>query len=127
MKRRRRLRPPSKLTKAARRPAMASSKDNRMLSKSTQPSKYRALSILPIKSENAAPVLYELTGDSTEIGSSEDNAIVLSDPSVASHHLAVRRIGEGAHLLVDLAARWREQDHSWTRYRVGDAFWCPRH
>ena len=98
-----------------------------MPSESIKPDKYRALSITPIKTENAAPVLYELTGDSTEIGSSEDNAIVLSDPSVASHHLAVRRIGEGAHLLVDLAARWRERDRSWTRYRVGDAFWCPRH
>src|SRR5512135_804185 len=125
--RRRRLRPPSRLTKAARQPAPEPSKKNRMPSESTQPVKYRALSITPIKTENAAPVLYELTGDSTEIGSSEDNAIVLSDPSVASHHLAVRRIGEGAHLLVDLAARWRERDRTWTRYRDGDAFWCPRH
>ena len=89
--------------------------------------KYRALSIMPIETENAAPVLYELTGDSTEIGSADDNAIVLADPSVAPHHLAVRRIGESAHLLVDLAARWRQRDREWTKYREGDAYWCPRH
>ena len=94
---------------------------------SAAPDPYRALSILPIKIENAAPVLYELIGDSTEIGSADDNAIVLSDPSVAPHHLAVRRIGESAHLLVDLAARWRQRDRTWTQYREGDAYWCPRH
>ena len=91
------------------------------------PEMYRALSIVPIKSENAAPVLYELSGDSTEIGSADENAIVLSDPTVAPHHLAVRRIGESAHLLVNLASRGRQRDREWSRYRDGDAYWCPRH
>ena len=127
LNRRRRLHPPSRSTEAARRRAAALSKDDEMPSELAPPDTYRALSITPIKNENTAPVLYELTGDSTEIGSSEDNAIVLADPSVASHHLAVRRIGEGAHLLVDLAARWRQRDLAWTRYQEGDAFWCPRH
>ena len=98
-----------------------------MSSQPAAPDKYRALSITPIKTGNATPVLYELTGDSTEIGSADDNAIVLSDPSVALHHLAVRRIGEGAHLLVDLAARGRQRDRAWAKYREGDAYWCPRH
>ncbi len=98
-----------------------------MSSLSAAPDSYRALSIAPIKAKNAAPVLYELSGDSTEIGSADDNAIVLSDPSVAPHHLAVRRIGESAHLLVDLAERWRQRDREWIKYRDGDAYWCPRH
>ncbi len=88
---------------------------------------YRALSITPIETENAAPVIYELIGDSTEIGSADDNAIALSDPSVAPHHLAVRRDSSRDHLLVDLAARWRQRDRDWSEYRPGDAYWCPRH
>jgi hypothetical protein len=77
--------------------------------------------------ENAAPVMYELTGDSTELGSAEDNAIVLADPSVAPHHLAVRRDHNRDHLLVDVAERWRHRDREWARPRPGDAYWCPRH
>ena len=88
---------------------------------------YRALSITPTKLENTAPVLYELLGDSTEIGSAEDNAIVLADPSIATHHLEVRRSNECDHLLVNLSERRRARDLTWVKYRKGDAYWCPRH
>ena len=88
---------------------------------------YRALAITPIRSENATPVIYELLGDSTEIGSADDNAIVLSDASVAPHHLAVRRTGGRDHLLVDLHERRRCRDLGWLKFKPGDMYWCPRH
>ncbi|HEX9074847.1 MAG TPA: FHA domain-containing protein, partial [Anaerolineae bacterium] len=97
------------------------------MSRSTKLSPYRALAITPIHIENATPVLYELLGDSTEIGSADDNAIVLSDPTVAAHHLAVRRAGGREHLLVDLAERRRCRDRAWMLFQTGDMYWCPRH
>ncbi len=87
----------------------------------------RALSIVPLGVENATPILYELIGDSTEIGSADDNAIVLAHPSVAPHHLAVRRADERLHLLVDLTERWRQHDRQWLEFQPGDVYWCPRH
>lgn len=98
-----------------------------MSSPSSLKQQSRALSILPTQNENAAPVLYELDGESTEIGSAEDNAIVLAHPSIAPHHLAVRRSHERDYLLVDLVGNWRDRDQSWTQYQLGDAYWCPRH
>lgn len=88
---------------------------------------YRALAITPIRSENAEPVLYELIGNSIEIGSAEDNAIVLSDATVAPHHLAVRRVDDRDHLLVDLHQRRRGRDLYWVEFKAGDRYWCPRH
>jgi proteasome lid subunit RPN8/RPN11 len=88
---------------------------------------YRALSITPLNNANATPVLYELTGESTPIGSADDNAIVLSDASIAAHHFAVREADGRDHLLVDLAQRWRVRDYTWRAYRPGDVYWCPRH
>lgn len=91
------------------------------------PPTYRALSITPLNNESAAPVLYELTGESTPIGSADDNAIVLADDSIAAHHLAVRGSEGRDHVLVDLAERWRQHDWTWRNYRPGDSYWCPRH
>ncbi|MBI5302636.1 MAG: Mov34/MPN/PAD-1 family protein [Chloroflexi bacterium] len=88
---------------------------------------YRALSIAPTQVENAAPVLFELIGDSTEIGSADDNAIVLANPNVALHHLEVRRVDGRDHLLINLSERRRARDLTWFKYRRGDAYWCPRH
>src|SRR5512143_2991229 len=59
------------------------------MSRSAKSNPYRTLAITPIQLENATPILYELMGDSTEIGSADDNAIVLSDSTVAAHHLAI--------------------------------------
>lgn len=98
-----------------------------MLSPLNAQKQYRALSILPMQNENATPILYELDSDSTEIGSAEDNAIVLSDPSVAPHHLAVRHANEHDHLLVDLAGHWHDAQQTWVVYQANDAYWCPRH
>jgi len=88
---------------------------------------YRALSIAQTRIKNAAPVLYELTGASTEIGAADDNAIVLTDSSIALHHLTVRRANGRDYLLIDLADRWRHRDRTWCKFRPGDAYWCPRH
>ncbi len=88
---------------------------------------YRALKITPIDAENAAPILYELIGEATEIGSADDNAIVLADPSVAPHHFVVRRSDERMHLLVDLTERWKQHDRGWHEFQPGDVYWCPRH
>jgi len=88
---------------------------------------YRALSIAQIQVANAAPVVYDLTGETTEIGAAENNAIILSHPSVAPYHLTVRQAGGHDHLLVDLAERRRYRDRTWHQYRSGDAYWCPRH
>ncbi len=98
-----------------------------MASRSVKPLTFRALSIVPVGARNTTPVLYELLGDSTEIGSADDNAIVLAHPTVAPHHLAVRRMGDGEHLLVDVAARRRHRDLEWVRFKPGDAYWCPHH
>ncbi len=88
---------------------------------------YCALSITPIGVADAAPISYELIGDSTEIGSADDNAIVLADPSVAPHHLAVRRADDRVHLLVDVTERWKARDRGWLEFQPGDVYWCPRH
>jgi proteasome lid subunit RPN8/RPN11 len=98
-----------------------------MASRSAKPLTFRALSIAPIGATDPPPVLYELLGDSTEIGSADDNAIVLAHPTVAPHHMAVRRAGGREHLLVDVAERRRHRDLEWTRFKAGDAYWCPRH
>lgn len=97
------------------------------MSRSAKSSPYRTLAITPIQLENATPILYELMGDSTEIGSADDNAIVLSDSTVAAHHLAIRRAGGREHLLVDLAERRRCRDRGWSIFKPGDMYWCPRH
>jgi proteasome lid subunit RPN8/RPN11 len=88
---------------------------------------YHALSITPLNNPDAAPVLYELTGELTSIGSAEDNAIVLADANVSPHHLIVRGNEGRDHLLVDLAERWRKRDWTWRTFRAGDVYWCPRH
>ncbi len=97
-----------------------------MAPRPAKPTTYRALSIAP-SGANGAPILYELLGDSTEIGSAEDNAIVLAGPGVAPHHLVVRRAFGQEHLLVDLAERRRQRDPDLIRHRPGDMYWCPRH
>jgi proteasome lid subunit RPN8/RPN11 len=94
---------------------------------SLKPAIYRALSITPVEFGNAAPILCELTGDFTEIGSAEDNTIVLSDPSVAPRHLAIRRIEGQEHLLINLAEERHQQDPEWAQFKSGDYYWCPRH
>ena len=86
-----------------------------------------SLSIAQIQVENAAPVIYELTGELTEIGATKDNAIVLSNPGIAAHHIAVRYADGHHHLLVDLAKFRRQHDRTWHKYRGGDVYWCPRH
>lgn len=98
-----------------------------MAPRSAKPLPFRALSIARVGVKNAAPVLYELLDDSTEIGSADDNAIVLAHSTVAPHHLAVRCTGGREHLLVDIAERRRRGDREWTRVKPGDAYWCPRH
>ena len=98
-----------------------------MLSALNVRKQYHALSIVPTQNQNAAPVLYELDSDSTEIGSAEDNAIVLSDPSIQPHHLAIRHMDEQDFLLVDLAGHWHDATQTWVEYRPSDAYWCPRH
>jgi proteasome lid subunit RPN8/RPN11 len=88
---------------------------------------FRALSITPTRSDPTTPIMYELSGDSIEIGSTDDNAIVLADPNVAPHHLEVRCQDGRDHLLVNLAERRRNHDLVWMKYRAGDTYWCPRH
>lgn len=90
-------------------------------------STFRALAIVPLSDPQAAPVLYELIGESTSIGSAEDNAIVLMDASVAAHYGVVRGVGDQVHLLIDLGERWRARDYRWRESRPGDTYWCPRH
>jgi proteasome lid subunit RPN8/RPN11 len=98
-----------------------------MVGKRERSTAVHALAIEPVDVDNASPVLYELWSDSTEIGSAQDNAIVLSGPGVVPHHLAIRRAGEKAHLLVDLVQRRRCRDLEWVRFKSGDVYWCPRH
>ncbi|MBI5035362.1 MAG: Mov34/MPN/PAD-1 family protein [Chloroflexi bacterium] len=88
---------------------------------------YRALSLMPLKQENTAPVVHELNADSTKIGAADDNAIVLTDKSISPHHLEIRHDDGIDHLVVDLAERWRRHDATWFQFRDGDAYWCPRH
>jgi proteasome lid subunit RPN8/RPN11 len=85
------------------------------------------LAIAQIHAATAAPVIYELIDELTEIGASEDNDIVLSNPDIAPHHLTVRFADGLHHLLVDLAESRRLRDQAWNKYRSGDVYWCPRH
>jgi len=52
-----------------------------------------ALAIYAPARKGVTPVVYDLTGDSVEIGSAENNHIVLSGPGVEPYHLAMRQIG----------------------------------
>jgi proteasome lid subunit RPN8/RPN11 len=97
------------------------------MSQASHATPFRALAIAPLNDPNAVPVLYELTSESTSIGSAEDNAIVLMDDRIAPHYCVVRGKVDQVHLLIDLGERWRARDYRWREVRPGDAYWCPRH
>ena len=75
-----------------------------------------ALAIYAPARKGVTPVVYDLTGDSVEIGSAENNHIVLTGPGVEPYHLAMRQIGSQLCALVDLH----------TARRHGEGFWLKR-
>jgi proteasome lid subunit RPN8/RPN11 len=83
-----------------------------------------ALCIRSLAGDRAVPVLYELIAESIEVGSADDNDIVLAGPGVAPHHLAIRYM-EGEYCLFINLTMVGEQD--WLKPRPGDTCLCPRH
>ena len=73
------------------------------------------------------PVVYDLTGAPIDIGSAESNHIVLSEPSVAAHHLAIRRVRGQISALIDLSVARRKAEPFWLESRSGDTFLCREH
>jgi proteasome lid subunit RPN8/RPN11 len=72
-------------------------------------------------------VVYDLTGASIDIGSAEDNHIVLSGPGVEPYHLAVRQIDSRLCALVDLHVAHKQQEETWLNRQGDDALYCPEH
>jgi len=91
------------------------------------PSQNYALAIYTPGHSGVAPVIYDLTGASIEIGSSEDNHIVLSGPGVEPYHLAVRHINARLCALVDLGTARKYNEAIWLERRDDDALYCPDH
>ena len=73
------------------------------------------------------PVVYDLTGASIEIGSAEDNHIVLSGPGVEPYHLAVRQIDSRLCALVDLVTAQKHGESIWLTRQSDDLWFCPEH
>jgi len=86
-----------------------------------------ALAIYAPGRKQAAPVVYDLTSASIDIGSAEDNHIVLSGPDIEPYHLAVRQFGSGAYVLVDLTVANRHEEAIWLERRSDDTLYCPEH
>ncbi|MBN1429046.1 MAG: Mov34/MPN/PAD-1 family protein [Anaerolineae bacterium] len=86
-----------------------------------------ALAIYAPGRKQAPPVVYDLTSASIDIGSAEDNHIVLSEPDVAPYHLAVRRLDSGVYVLVDISVTGRHSEAVWQEQRGGDSLYCPEH
>jgi len=85
-----------------------------------------ALAIRPIEPGAAAPVVYDLNGTATNIGSAEDNHIVLRGPGVEPYHVALRREDKDLVLVVDWALARRE-GIPFKAFRAGDRLYCQRH
>lgn len=86
-----------------------------------------ALAIRAVGLVRAAPVVYDLNGASIEIGSAEDNHIVLNGPGVEPYHLTVRQDGSRLYVVIDQAAAKRQSEEVWLQLREDDALYCPRH
>ncbi len=86
-----------------------------------------ALAIRPLQTQQIAPVVYDLNGASIEIGSAENNHIVLDGDGVAPFHLAIRQVGERLYVLVDQLVAARSGETIWLEPRQGDRFFCPQH
>lgn len=86
-----------------------------------------ALAIYGSDQRQFAPVVYDLTGAPIDIGSAEDNHIVLSEPSVAPHHLAIRKVRSHMCAVIDLKAARRDAEGFWLKRRNGDDFVCREH
>lgn len=81
----------------------------------------------PDPSIKVMPIVYDLTGASIEIGSAEDNHIVLSGPGVEPYHLAVRQIDARLCALVDLGIAQKHGEAIWLTRQIDDALFCPEH
>lgn len=81
----------------------------------------------PDRKTKVMPVVYDLTGASIDIGSSEDNHIVLSGPGVEPYHLAVRQINTRLCALVDLGTAQKHGEAIWLQRRGDDTLYCPEH
>lgn len=86
-----------------------------------------ALAIRAVGMVRAAPVVYDVTGPSIEIGSAEDNHIVLNGPGVEPHHLMIRQTGSRLYVLVDQAAAHRHNEEIWLNIQPDDTLYCPHH
>lgn len=84
------------------------------------------MAIQPVGSTYVAPVVYDLRGVSTDIGSAEDNDIVLKGPGVEPYHLALRQMSEQLVLMVDWSLARRE-GITWRERRDDDRLFCDKH
>lgn len=85
-----------------------------------------ALAIRSLEPGQFAPVVYELNGSSTEIGTAEDNHIVLDGMGVEPYHLALRQIGAELVLMVDWSLA-RQEGPIWKERHPGDRLYCASH
>ena len=86
-----------------------------------------ALAIYSATHVGMPPVVYDLTGNSIDLGSAEDNHIVLNGAGVEAYHLAVRQINSKLYALVDLNIAKRHGESIWLERRSDDTLYCPIH
>lgn len=86
-----------------------------------------ALAIRALGPEQVVPVVYDLNSASIEVGSAEDNHIVLNGPGVEPYHLALRWIDSQLYALVNRLVAERHKELVWLEKRSGDNVFCPEH
>ncbi len=96
------------------------------MSTSTIPQDY-ALAIYAPGRQQVAPVVYDLSNASIDIGSAEDNHIVLKGAGVEPYHLTMRQVGSRLCALVDMNVARQKGESFWLEARSDDSFYCPEH
>jgi proteasome lid subunit RPN8/RPN11 len=86
-----------------------------------------ALAITAPERKNVAPVVYDVIGNAIDIGTADDNHIVVSDPSVDPYHVTVRRIGQQVVVIANLAAAQLRGEGYWLARRGSDSVLCLEH
>src|SRR5579859_5040742 len=86
-----------------------------------------ALAISASTRQGVTPVVYDLTGNAIDIGSAEDNHIVLTGQGVEPYHLAIREIDSRVCALVDLNIARQHHEAVWLERRGDDTLFCPDH
>ena len=97
------------------------------MSKRNAPQQAFALAIYASDHGHNPPVVYDLTGAPIDIGSAENNHIVLNGRSVEPYHLAIREARGEICAVIDLRVARRHVEQFWLERRSRDTLLCREH